>query len=418
MTKRSASAHPRLRSSLRAAAAAVAVAMSLVPQTQARASGDVKLIANQANWFWSSNTKLTICQPPPVDGAPGVCGPASLTGGVFGTPEAGTTSPISTGHLGVAMKKGDSDMRSYVQFDLSSILPGSTISEFRMTMLVSNPDQAHSPQHQDRELHAPATINQNAATIRACAVAEPWAGASGGDGGDPPYSSSIADASKIDPGDPNASVTTVKNEPAADCGFSVNGEKSKDGSTWTFDLKRLAQAWVDGDIFNNGVALLPEARGVDPTWTIEFHGAETKRRLEDGTYRIINAKSQAPFVSAIFEDPVVPPTPAPQVIVNQPPPVVPNGPVQFPTFSNPDPVAVPTTGPIAPVVRPVATVGRTPGWVWALVPLGLLGLGLVSVAVGPDNIAFAAVSGNRVASLLRGRRLASPDATPISEENP
>jgi len=273
------------------------------------------------------------------------------------------------------MKDGNSDMRAYIQFDLFSIPPGSKISQFEMTVSVSNPDQPHTKEHQDKGLHTPGTLNQNAATIRACAVAEPWASAQGGDGGDPPYSSSVADASKVDPADPNASVTTVKNEPAADCGYSTLGAKSKDGATWTFDLARLAQAWVDGDIFNNGVALLPESRGVSPTWTVEFHGIETKRRLADGTYKIITSAKQAPSVAFSFE-PGPPPTPqpTPQIIVSEVPVPVPGGEVQFPTFTNPEPVAVPPTFYQPPAL--VAGVGHTPAWVWTLFPLGLLGIGL------------------------------------------
>lgn len=414
MTKRKAISAYRLRRSLRAAVAAVAaVLLSFIPQTSASAQQSVTVLANQGNWFWSSNNKITVCQANPAypsAGPGGVCGPISATsGGPDGT-GSGVVSPISTGHVVVSAKEGSSDMRAYLAFDLSSVPFGAKVTSMVMTLTVSNPNQAHSQDHADRGVKTPATVNQNAAAIRACLAAEPWGPAAGGDGGDPPYATAIPDASTIDPTQPDQNITTVKNEPPTDCGISILGTKSADGSIWRFDLTRMAQAWATGQVFNNGIALLPEMRGLEPTWQVEFHGPFTKRRDAENNVKIYVDEKQAASAVVEYEAPETPPPPPPTYTPPAAPPVAGGG-IPVPSFGNPNPGE--SAPPVPPAAQPpsvsVASTGKTPWYAWAILPLGVLGMGLVSTAVGADGTMTATAS-NRVAGVLRARRLAGGES--------
>jgi hypothetical protein len=94
---------------------AVSTSLILAPPAQA----DVKTITTDRSleaWYWSSNQDIRVCTPdqlPPQ--LPGLC------------PQAGGSAarPISPGHLGIGLKAGQPDMRSYVMFDLSFIPLGS-----------------------------------------------------------------------------------------------------------------------------------------------------------------------------------------------------------------------------------------------------------------------------------------------------
>ena len=418
-----------------ALAAVLAVGFTLFPMFDAAAAktpmcsgltppSPCRLEDASVNWFWSSNTKVTLCVPPP-EGAPsqvpGVCGPVSLSDGVFSN-AAGVASPISPGHIAVSMKAGDPDMRSYVKFDTGVIPPNSKFNSFVITLTTSLPDQTHSQRHTETQSDVPATVNQNRAKVLACAVTSPVT-AMKVDGGEPPTTTRI-NQDEIDPADldPNAGVIATTIEPTYDCGLSAQGERSTDGSRWSFDITNIANAWAQGELFNEGVALIPDPSGVADTWTIEFHGSALKVREavqglpvpvpvplpeppdptpESDTLVYINEAEES-FAVAEFEelppeDVVAPPAPVA-------PPVTPPAPV-IPSFDQPLPPAPPA--PPAPVVvagGPVAASGPNPGFWWWMIPIGALGLGLYGSAVGAEALAGAG-AGNRVASVLRGRRL-------------
>ncbi|MDX1450572.1 MAG: hypothetical protein R3246_16105, partial [Acidimicrobiia bacterium] len=170
----------------------------------------------QVNWFWSSNVKVTSCVPPPELPAepptepPGLCGPVSVTGGVFGN-AAGFLNPISPGHIGVSMKAGDPDMRAYVKYDLGAIPPGAELNALILELDVSLPTADHIDRHlelskiQDGTVSTnsrrpPSTFGDQGAKIMACAVTEPWAGQTL-EGGDPPFSVRV-DQDQIISGNP------------------------------------------------------------------------------------------------------------------------------------------------------------------------------------------------------------------------
>lgn len=396
----------RFRRERAAAAAVIAVGLSLIPIPGARAAS-LPLIVEKTAWFWSSNSKVTTCSDDP---AVGVCGAASVTGGVAGN-AAGTASPISPGHLGVSMKDGGSDMRSYVFFNLADLPDGAEISRFLVQMNVSLPSGDHAQEHASKREQPPATFNQATAAMQACAVTEPWGPAEG----DPPYSTTVV-RPHPESSDATAEVETVRNEPFTDCSLSAGGTVSKDGAVWTFDITDIAKKWTSGELFNEGVALMPVNTGVAQTWTVEFHGKPTTVAAADGaelTYVTAEEASKAIVEYTVSETPPPPPPPPP-----------PTDGFEFPSFGNPVPtedyipppvVDMPSSGGGSSGIRrtvPVAVNAKTPAWVFGIIPLGVLGMGLVSSVIGADPVPVGAggsVSSSRVAAMLRRRRIAGED---------
>ncbi|MFA5891597.1 MAG: hypothetical protein WDA27_11710 [Actinomycetota bacterium] len=399
----------RFRRERAAAAAVIAVGLSLIPIPGARAES-LPLIVEKTAWFWSSNSKVTTCSDDP---AVGVCGAASITGGVAGN-AAGTASPISPGHLGVSMKDGGSDMRSYVFFNLADLPDGAEVSRFLVQMNVSLQSGEHIQEHASKREQPPATSNQATAAIQACAVTEPWGPAEG----DPPYSTTVV-RPHPESADTTAEVETVRNEPFTDCSLSAGGTVSKDGAVWTFDITHIVKKWTSGEMFNEGVALMPVNTGVAQTWTVEFHGKPTTVAAADGTELTYVAEKDASRAIVEYTVAASPPSP--------PPSSPPTDGSQFPSFGNPIPiddyipqleVDVPSgigTGGASGTERvvPIAANPKTPAWVFGVIPLGILGLGLVTSVIGEDPVPVGAggfISSSRVAALLRRRRMGSEDA--------
>jgi len=369
------------------------------------ASAAETLDADLGAWFWSSHSKVITCTSTEdiTTSAPGVCATASSGDGVQSS-SSGGTEPISTGHLGVALKDGSSDMRSYIRFDASSIPPNATIESFVVTLTVSDPDPQGG--HVERHLefagtngHPPATVNQSAAGILACAVTEGWFTAEG----DPP-STTMVKRARPETGDTTTEIEETRNEPFSDCSLNATGEPLPDLKTWRFDITKIAQAWSSGVLRNEGIALLPVDRGVRPTWIVEFHGPVLE--IVDPAGEPVDAVTDKEAATAAVsfgppppDDPGPPPPPPPPLPPLPPPPPV------FPE-PQPDPGAPPPPAEPPQVLRPVAVGGdaQTPGWLFGLIPIGLLGLGLTSSAIGAETA--AAVGGrNRVARILQERRV-------------
>lgn len=363
----------------------------------------VAIPQDRSAWFWSSNSRLTICAGTADDGA---CQKVTST---TGNETGASANPISLGHLGVSMKKGDSDMRSYVHFDSGLVPFGAQITKYVIVLTVSQPSADHVQHHKDINERPPATANPNAAAIQACAVRKSWANADG----DPPYSRKIS-RTPPSPANPTGGQTkdeTFQNEPAPDCGLTALGVPASDGASWSFDITPIAKKWASLELFDEGVALLPLAIGPSPTWTIEFHGMEQRKTVNDSHVVVVNAKEAG---RAIVEYSPAAPPPTDGGGGGFTPPSVPS----FPTFpaTPPDvspPAGVPAAGippalgpPVA--VIPLAGPAKTPGWFFGLLPLGILLFGLVSYAVGPDSEGLATDevgAQNAVARVLHLRRL-------------
>lgn len=382
---------------------------SIFPLPGAGAAGKT-LEASKTAWFWESNQKVSTCTETDPAQAPPLCGVASAGGGVSGGPiSPGGLVPITDGHVGVSLKDGAEDMRAYIQLDTSPIPPGSIIESFVVKLTVSQADTTHpqSEGHSGSPGKPPATVNESAAAIRACAVTEPW----GPSQGEPPRSTTVSrpNPETADTSDDQPEVTVVRAEPFSDCSLNATGERSEDGSFWTFDITKIAQKWLSLEVFDEGIALLPIETGVEPTWTIEFHGAHTVVSQDDGERTMVTKQEAAAAIVEYTEPPpsdVPPPPPGPE----------PDSGIIPPTFGNPVPSEVsppaPET-PVGPLASPAPAAGpvgvprpnpHMPGYVWLLFPFGALALGMVSNAIGSDP-ASAVGAGNRVAGTLRARRL-------------
>lgn len=423
-TSRSPSSGPsfaagRVRAVRASAGAVLAIVAGLlvgpVPMAGAQESA---LFADQGAWFWSSNSKVTTC-------GGGFCGALSADDGAnlsgIGATPTGALSPISTGHIGVSLKNGSSDMRGYLKFDLGPLtrdLPlGSRLefSQFLLQLTASHPtDTDHTQQHSEFQGKAPATSNQQSASILACAVTVPWGPAEG----DPTASTTIL------PPDPDAGrdsleITTSRDEPLYDCSNQALGVASPDGSTWQFDITSIANKWASLELFNEGVALLPVNQNLASTWTVEFHGPPLTVSADGEPQEVV---SEALGAHAEVAYSAVPEEEAPTTGPPGPPgpPGVPSGPIVTPPLNGGDsgggngttpPVVQPPTGPLVRVAN--SGTPETPAWLFALIPIGLLGLGLTSSALGPEGMTVG--SGNRVAQILRARRLDGSAAGDLDE---
>ena len=395
----------RPRLSARAAGAVLAgllaVSSSLIFAPAAQAA--VKTVTTNRSleaWYWSSNNDIRACTPngipPPI---PGLCPNASAT----------AAAPISPGHLGISLKAGMSDMRSYVMFDLSTIPLGSTVNSMVVTFTVSRSDSSntqHTTEHAanplgppDQQPKAPATVNDSGAAIDACIVTVGWGNAEGA----PP-----ADRDANDP------TTPIPTEPIERNGVDktncVHGKNNT--STWTFDLTPFAQKWVSGAVFNNGIALLPVASGPADTWTVELHGAYYANAIQNPatgaqTIQVYvshaeEVKAKLDYIAAKIATPALPPPP-PAAAPSIPAPQSLVGPSSAPS-------AIPTLAP--PTVQtPISTTRpppSTPWYVWLLLPVGLFGFVTVSRALGSEP---EQSGGNRVAQHLRDRRIQTSGAS-------
>lgn len=399
---------------LRASAGAVLaiVAGLLVGPATSAGAEEAEVFAAQGAWFWSSNSKVTTCAS--VNPSTGVCTAASVDDGAnfsgIGATPSGALSPISTGHLAVSLKNGSSDMRSYLKFDLGELPFGIEFGKFEMILTMSQPtDTPHAEQHTTFEGKAPATSNPGSASIVACSVTIPWGPAEG----DPTASTTILPPDP-EQGREDFEITTSRDEPLYDCSNQALGVSSVDGTSWRFDLTAMANKWASLELFNEGIALLPVNQNVLSTWTVEFHGPPLTVRTDDAS-TVVVPKELGARADVSFAE--VPPDETPTQGPSGPEgPAGPSGPTIIQPgdggTTTPPADGQPTLGG---AITRVGKAGspETPAWLYGLIPLGLLGLGLTSSAVGAE--AGGAGAPNRVAQVLRQRRLLD-DGSPSSTE--
>lgn len=147
-----------------------------------------------------------------------------------GKPPADEPTGVPKGDLAVAHTSNDksSSKVSEVAFDVTSLLPGTTVTEFTMTLTVDTSNNATN-------------VGADAAPVLACLPTRLWSPADGGD---------YSDA------------------PPVDCGLQAKPEIK--GNTYTFDLTTLAQSWVDDQ--NLGVALVNNPDNTQTPFQVVFKG--------------------------------------------------------------------------------------------------------------------------------------------------
>lgn len=340
------------------------------------------------SWYWEQNRRVLV-----------------NTGAGFAQQQEAFPVASQKDHLQVALNDGEEDKRTFVGFDFAGLedFEGSTVRSFTLVAEVSQANPEHSAEHQEQAQEsqtspvAPATSNAEAATIVACPLTSFMAG---GADGDAPVSEK----------DPTTDEDDTKAEPDYDCEDlpTVEGERSSDGSTWTFGLGAIGAHWATADEADTAIVLKPgpeppQPPSPDANWTVEFHG-----RALDGLTAQIVYTPPAPEGPAPTPEPA--PEPAPQVEA-EPAPAAPTSGRTSVTTSTPAPTprSTPTPEPdtdggvvAQPPSRQVSQTDVDLPW-YAIVPwpLGLLALGLAYVSLR-DEEAFGAP--HRVASLLRARR--------------
>lgn len=202
---------------------------------------------DRQGWYWERNTRAN----------------------VSGTGAQQEVFPASAQqhHLQVSLSSGREDKRAYVGFDVISLdgFRGSRVGEFKLVAAVSQPNDRHRSEHVDQARASstapvpPSTSGDAGAKIVAC-----------------PVTSFLADGAD---GDPPKDQQGNSVEPTFDCATSGQGTRSADGSTWTFDLTRIAALWSSGGTTDTAVVLKPAPAPPQPpspeaTWTVEFHGRQ------------------------------------------------------------------------------------------------------------------------------------------------
>lgn len=340
---------------------------------------------DRESWYWEQNRRVLV-----------------NTGAGFAQQQE--TFPVASqkDHLQVALNDGEEDKRTFVGFDFAGLedFDGSTVRSFTLAAEVSQANPEHGAEHQEQAQDsqtspvAPATSNAGAATIVACPVTS-FVG--GGADGDAPVSEK----------DPTTDEDDTKAEPDYDCEDlpRVEGERSDDGSIWTFGLGPIAAFWATGDAADTAVVLKPgpeppQPPSPDANWTVEFHG-----QALDGLSAQIVYTPPAPE-----ETPTPEPTPEPEP-ESEPPPAPPTTGGSTPsTVSTPAPTPRSTPEPdedaggvvAQPPSQPTARTEADLPW-YAIVPwpLGLLALGVAYVSLRDEE---ALGTPHRVASLLRAER--------------
>lgn len=272
--------------------------------------------------------------------------------------------------LPVAVYQGEHERMSAIYFNLTErgVTTGSEIQKLTFSIQESA-DRNEWP-----------SVNADAAVIQACQITEFWGG---------------ADEAQV-----------WKERPGFGESGCVEGKRDTktDPPTWTFDLTRLSQDWGEDPFAGNyGVmllAVLPQDAGPSTSWQVNLKvpsrdveparvppGQEDVDDYEQTKNRVVVDLKFIPGEEPVLDtdpidtDPVATTTtptssftPATDFTSGTPT-----------TAPSPAPPPAETTPP--PVAAPVATTGpQTPGYVWALLPAGLLALAAVrSVVLEPSG---------------------------------
>lgn len=190
------------------------VLLSLSPAWAPAQTGGSSVPVTGGSWYWAAQIGSTNGPTGPV--AP----PAPLP-----------TPDVPAGDFPVSVVAGQTDKISFLQLDSSAITAGSTVSTLVLTL------------HEDSN---GGNLNAAMGTVEARAVT---GFLSSGDTGKP-----IANAPSYD---------TI--------GPGVAGNRKPDG-TWTFELAPIATRWANGELSNNGIALVPKTPVQGQTYEVVWFG--------------------------------------------------------------------------------------------------------------------------------------------------
>jgi hypothetical protein len=338
---------PTMRRWLRLLAAALlatGAAMLLLPGGAA-AAATTKVGLVQQSWFWQNAYEQA---NPPVAQTPPATEPSGVPDGDLAVAYTGNTD------------KSSSKMTA-LSFDTSAVSAGSSIEAFTFSLTLDSAPTATS-------------FDAPSAAIVACQPTRSWPAALGGD---------------------------YTDQPTVNCAHKV--APTVNGSTYTFKIPAMAQAWVDDE--NLGVAILADPDTAAAPFQLVFSSAKDVKA--DISYSPPVAGTGSSSGTADGSGTVAVPAAAGGSA---------SGPVDVsvPPATTTQPAAAPvvaSAAPAAPAIRPVAAAKTAPSiptkafWAAALV-LGALLL-LASLVLGDPTPVAPTAAGSRLDQVLRSRRTAT-----------
>lgn len=337
----------------------------LLPAPPALASSSVSttVLVTQSNWYWS--------------------GQAANVGGTGISPPSPLTDPtVPAGDLAVAgpEQSGQPSKESYLEFDVSAIPSGSTITSFTITLPVDPNGTNLAP------------IGSQAPIV-ACTPTSNWSGGPG--------------------------AQSFSGKPKDTCATSAPKVTTRNGGkTYTADIASIAQQWMQPGGNNFGVAITDDPQNTSTAYQADFGPAAAIAQLSASVTYIPPAASSAGGASAsgvtsggASASGVTPPDSMPGYTPDSMPGYASGG---TPSSAPATPAAgnsstsssSPTQAVAAPTTRAVPSrpTGPAPpiGFWLAVVFLALLLL--AAAAVLGDTPAAPVVKGTRVARVLADRR--------------
>ena len=311
------------------------------PGAQSQTSPQVSLV--QSTWYWQGEAS----------------GPGGLT-----LPQTVPDPTVPSGDLAVGgpEQQGHAPAETYLEFDVSSIPAGSTITSFKISLPVDSSAQSLVPA---------GTVPP----IIACSPQQPWPAAPG------PQPSAQKPTDHCDTGAPK--VTS-----------------SDGGKTYTVDIASIATGWVSGSGQNFGVAITDDPSNASTAYQVVFGPGSAISNLQatvdyappSSGLGAGSTGSETPaagdFSSAPQSGVAAPSTPGSPVL-----PVTAAGGLAPATAPLAQPV--PSTAPAARTpsgIRPVATQSAAassippPGfWVVGALLAGLIGLCILELRRSPES---------------------------------
>jgi hypothetical protein len=280
-----------------------------------------QVLATQSTYFWQGQVG------------------AQNVGGTDVAPPAPVTDPtVPTGDVAVAGPEvnGQTNKETYLEFDVSAVPAGSTITSFVVTLPVDQSSQAQT-----------FTPPNTQPPIIACAPNGAWSG--GANGAQP-----------------------LAGKPSDTCATDAPTFKTKDGGkTYTADIASIAQGWVTG--VNTGVAVADDPQNKSTAYQVVFGDSTALSKL---TAQMTYVPGSNTTLNNPGESTVTPSETVPSETVNVP--IVPSGvspSEQAPTANAPTTTVPSSSRGKSSALRAASYAGAGPPgvfWIAAVLVLALL----------------------------------------------
>jgi hypothetical protein len=207
--------------------ASVGVVLSPVAAGDASSPQTTQVLATQSTYFWA-----------------GQVGAQNVAGTDVAPPAPVTDPTVPSGDVAVAGPEvnGQTNKETYLEFDVSAVPAGSTITSFVVTLPVDQSSQAQS-----------FTPPNTQPPIIACTPNGAWSGGANG-------------------------AQALAGKPSDTCATDAPTFKSKDGGkTYTADIVSIAQSWVTN--VNTGVAVADDPHNSNTAYQVVFGDSTALSKL-------------------------------------------------------------------------------------------------------------------------------------------